>query len=776
MAAGSPITTAQRGRSVRLLIVSGVVAIAVGLLAAMAIAQPDRTGTVTPDTPFTWDGATAIGHNEGYDGSSGEPCGKTAADYCDQTLINADAGDFYTTSGGGVEFSIGDYGDPVGDDFDLYIYESDASGTLGDLVGSSAGPAGDEENVAIQEAQGFYLVRVVYWDVDPASSYSGRAEFFRRARVPADIDDPPGLQDVLASDPGLGFKSQSEPHIAQSPSDPNILVAGSKRYNRDRDSLPEYEFKIGTYVSFDRGQSWTDLGQLDVCPPSEAPPESWPNNSCYPDEDPNIGGDEEDDRGNGDFGEEYITSDPWVDFDRQGNAYAMVLDSPPFPSGAGWGMSFHRWESPSPDDIASGDTWSGRIPINKYDTATEQALFLDDKNTFAVNNAGGADETGTIVACWGQNGPVLPNRGPQQTVCERSTDGGRSWPGDPIPVSPGKQRLVIGVHVVADKSDPKTFYAVWLEYLSGQIDGTGNNTLYMSTSKNGGRSWGAVRPVQTFQPLPRIFPRQAFRNLSIPIMDVGPNGELYVTYAAYNEAPLPGDEDGRQADIMLTKSQDGGKTWSAPVKVNQDETNADQFQQYIRVTPNGQLNVSFFDRRLDEPDPPDHPGNFFIDTWLARSNDDGASWHETRLSHDSWDPAINPPISGSGQFIGDYQGLVADNCDAIPFVNDTHLANDPSRDPDFDDGLPRSEFQEVFNWNVPNTEEFGGQDQDCGDPLGADSVRHAERKHFDGRRATAAAARAARSERVLRNASGARAERLSEQHQTVTEAVGKAVP
>ena len=32
-----------------------------------------------------------------------------------------------------------------------------------------------------------------------------------------------------------------------------------------------------------------------------------------------------------------------------------------------------------------------------------------------------------------------------------------------------------------------------------------------------------------------------------------------------------------------------------------------QFQQYIRVTPHGQLNVSFFDRRLDLPDPPRHP-------------------------------------------------------------------------------------------------------------------------------------------------------------------------
>jgi hypothetical protein len=136
--------------------------------------------------------------------------------------------------------------------------------------------------------------------------------------------------------------------------------------------------------------------------------------------------------------------------------------------------------------------------------------------------------------------------------------------------------------------------------------------------------------------------------------------------------------------------------------------NADQFQPYIRATKSGQLNAFFFDRRFDRPDPPNHPGNFFIDNFLARSNDGGLTWRETRLSHDSWDPSINPPISPSGEFIGDYQGLVADDCYAIPFLNDTHLANDPARDPAFDHGLPRTVFQEAFSYRVPNLREFGG--------------------------------------------------------------------
>jgi hypothetical protein len=743
------------------------------LLAPLAAASPSRaatppSGTVTPTTPFTWQGPVAVGHNENYDAQSGEPCGQTVADFCDTALVNVVPGDFFATSGGGVEFSTSGATVP-GTDMDLYVYASDASGARGALVGASAGATADER-VSVVNATGYYLVQVVYFDVEPASKF------------PADIDSPAGLPDFLASNPALGYRSHSEPHIAQSPLNANLLVAASKQYNRDPDSLPEYEFKIGTYVSFDHGVKWRDLGPMNVCPQQQAPPATWPlGNTCYPADDPAREGtgpeDADDPRPDGDFGEEYITSDPWVDFDDEGNAYAMVLDSPEFPSGAGWGMSFHRWTTPSRADVAAGNTWSNRIPINAYpQAATDPEFpFLDDKNTFAVNNAGPDRDgkTGIIVACWGQNGPVLADRGPQQIVCERSTDGGRSWPGAPIPVSPGAQRLVIGVHVVADTRDANTFYAAWTEYLSGLVNGTGTNTIQVAKTTDGGATWSAPVTASTFFPLPNVFPRQGFRNLTIPILAVAPAGEVYLTYADYNplRASTP-DEDGMQADVKLVKSLDGGTSWTAPARVNQDETNADQFQQYLRITPRGQLNVSYFDRRLDRPNLPAHPGNFFIDTFLSRSNDDGATWKDSRVSHDSWDPSINPPISGSGEFIGDYQGLVADNCVAEPFVNDTHLANDPSRDPLFDLGKPRSQFQQVFSSLVPNISAYGGRASDClAGPLGGGGATTQRGS------ATARTQRATRAtSRALAGARGVDARALARRAQVITESQPASTP
>jgi hypothetical protein len=701
-----------------LIVVSAVVVWLATGASALAAPPPDRSGTVTPAAPFTWTGPTTTASNQLFDPTVAEPCGKAFENYCDVTLVNVVPGDFYSTPGRGIEFSTRQQ-----QDVDLWVYASDANGTLGDLVGSSAGSMGNE-GVSIIGGEGYFLVVVNYFAVTNAG-YEGRAEFFQRNLTPFDIDVPRGLQDRLASDPSQGWRSRSEMNIAQSPTDPKVLVAASKFYNRDPDSLAEYDFKVGSYASFDRARSWADLGQINTCPKEQAPPALWPlQHTCYPADDPTQGGnepeDEGDPKGNGDFGEDYITSDPWVDFDDEGNAYAMVLDSPTLTNGNGWGMSFHRWNSVSRRDVRRGDTWSNRIIINAYETPEEQAVFLDDKNTFAVNNAGRDRDgkTGIIVACWGQNYD-LANLGRQRIVCERSTDAGRTWPDEPqqisAPLPPPFEDLefgpfVIGVHVVADTRDPNTFYAVWLDTLSSFLlpELEGQSPLWFTKTTDGARTWEEPRIIQGIDQVPNVFPRQSFRNLSLPIMAVGPRSELYLSWADYNPAPLPGDEDLMQADIHFSGSLDGGTTWSAPRKINQDTTNADQFQPYLRVTKSGQVNAFFFDRRFDRPDPPGHPGNFFIDNFLARSDDHGLAWQETRLSHDSWDPSINPPISPSGEFIGDYQGLVADDCYAIPFVNDTHLANDPARDPDFDEGLPRSEFQQAISYRVPNVRRYGG--------------------------------------------------------------------
>ena len=706
-----------------------VLTVVLGMLAAAPAsnAAPDRTFTLTSANgtanPIAWDGPVATGLNTDYDSQTAGPCGKTEANYCDDTLVKVEIPE---GSKANVEVDLFDYFPNPASDFDLYVYESNAAGQPLKLVDFDGSAPAVPEFVGFPAKAGHYLVRVVYFAVT-ASRYSGEARMtnlIRRVPNPPDIDTPPGLQEHLASNPALGFKSHSEPHIAQSPTNPDILVAGSKMYELDRDSLDEYEFKIGTYVSFDRGVTWSDLGQLAVCPPSQSPQSSWPaSHTCYPQEDPNRGGTgaedtkdapddtDFDDRGSGDLAEEYTTSDVWIQFDDEGNAYVMVLDHAPLgledipqvgTGENGWGMTMHKWESVSPEDVASGRTWGPRVPINYYGDELRQRLFLDDKNTMAVNNAGpdGDGKPGPIVACWGRT--MEPAK--QTIVCETSTDGGKSFPGEPVMVSE-PQNLVIGVHVFPDTKAENTFHLIWNYYV---ISASPYNQMYYSRTTDAGRTWLPPVPMgPPFEALPRQFPGQLFRNLSIPIGVTAPNGDLYATWSEMRAAPNPAtDEDDVQAEVVFTKSTNNGTSWSTPSVVNQDKSNADQFQPYIAVTPQGEIQVAYFDRRHDVPigsgADASHDGNFYVDEYLSRSGDGGATWQDIRLSHEMSDPEHNAPVSTSGLFFGDYQGLVADECFTIPFFQDAHLSEDPARDSGFDAGMPRSEYQEVFAWRVEN--------------------------------------------------------------------------
>jgi hypothetical protein len=86
-----------------------------------------------------------------------------------------------------------------------------------------------------------------------------------------------------------------------------------------------------------------------------------------------------------------------------------------------------------------------------------------------------------------------------------------------------------------------------------------------------------------------------FRSSEFPHAAVNPvNGNLYVTY----------DNKGAgadKADVFLVQSTNGGLTWSAPVKVNDDVTTTDQWQPTLAVTPDGTKVGVFYYSRQEDP-------------------------------------------------------------------------------------------------------------------------------------------------------------------------------
>jgi hypothetical protein len=522
--------------------------------------------------------------------------------------------------------------------------------------------------------------------VVPGQSYRGQASFNLKKAAPS-LDQLNGNATLLgpvnyraSSD---RFLSHSEPTIAMDPLDHDHLIAGSKMY----ENLNRYFFKIGTYESFDGGQTWTDQGML-------------PGYCTGPGEcDPN------------DLEHYRVTSDVSISFDDEGNAYANVLDAPGGAEGPpGWNMQLHIKRP--------GQPWTGPITIHDNRVAPEAArLLLDDKNWLAVDNATTVDghanrprdgNIGTMYACWSLDGPRVI----QQIVLMRSVDGGRTWggivPGDNVPYPLSQRSVISGIGCHVSIGPQGEVYATWYDNVL--------DALMQVKSTNRGATFTPARPIAQISGVNLPFEGQAFRNLSIPTTAVDRAGNVYVAVTSRDAEGSPvlegvlrtpkeglrpidqeagGDASGTGGDIVLFKSTDGGLTYSGPVRVNRDKGDADQFQPWIAVTDCGQVDVSYFDRRNDA-------NNYFIQTWLSRSNDGGRTFTDVPVGHRFWDPSVNPPVSPSGQFIGDYQGLVADDRVAIPFWNDTQGDTLPAGD------AGHSPYQEVWAARIPNTPEAGG--------------------------------------------------------------------
>src|SRR5262245_27906144 len=89
-----------------------------------------------------------------------------------------------------------------------------------------------------------------------------------------------------------------------------------------------------------------------------------------------------------------------------------------------------------------------------------------------------------------------------------------------------------------------------------------------------------------------------FRSNEFPHAAVNPvTGNIYVTY---NNRPAAGGVD--KADVFVVQSTDGGGSWGAPVRVNDDATTTDQWQPTLAVTPDGANLGVFYYSRQEDPD------------------------------------------------------------------------------------------------------------------------------------------------------------------------------
>lgn len=110
-------------------------------------------------------------------------------------------------------------------------------------------------------------------------------------------------------------------------------------------------------------------------------------------------------------------------------------------------------------------------------------------------------------------------------------------------------------------------------------------------------------------------------------------------------------------DIVMSRSTDGGMTWSPPRAVSPTPPNfkgagRDQFNPSIAVDHDGTIAVCYYDRRND-------PKNNALDRYCSLSQNSAQSFHDVRESPKSWTFGQSWDLSSS--WLGDYDTVAAPN-------------------------------------------------------------------------------------------------------------------
>jgi len=116
------------------------------------------------------------------------------------------------------------------------------------------------------------------------------------------------------------------------------------------------------------------------------------------------------------------------------------------------------------------------------------------------------------------------------------------------------------------------------------------------------------------------------------------NGTIYVNWSDQRN----GEDD---TDVWISKSTDGGDTWTEALRVNDDPPGKQQFFTWMTIDQtNGEIIIVFYDRRnYDDTN---------TDVYIARSSDGGLTFENVRISE-------SPFLPASSVFFGDYTNITA---------------------------------------------------------------------------------------------------------------------
>jgi hypothetical protein len=251
------------------------------------------------------------------------------------------------------------------------------------------------------------------------------------------------------------------------------------------------------------------------------------------------------------------------------------------------------------------------------------------------------------------------NRGP--TWFSRSVDGGKTWDPDARMIyDPGADAQTVSNEIVVLPSGVLVNLFVGIAQNSTQHP---SSTIEVLRSPDHGDTWPDHIVVDKADFVGAVDPKngKGIRSGTV-VPSIAADAQSGALYVVWEDARF---SSGQHDGIVLSRSVDGGITWSAqPVQVNQTAASAQAFTPVVSAG-GGSVGVSFYDLRNDDGD----ASHLYATGWLAVSNDGGVTFHETQITP-RFDLATAP--EAGGYFLGDYHGLVHAGGAFLPLLGAAH--------------------------------------------------------------------------------------------------------
>ncbi len=344
-------------------------------------------------------------------------------------------------------------------------------------------------------------------------------------------------------------------------------------------------------------------------------------------------------------------SDPMVDVDRQGNIYLGFMDYIREPD--------YQCQISILKSTDKGLTFEPPVST-VYDPDG-----LQDKEFMTVDRTGGPYD-GNIYMSWTN----YPNDYSYIPILFVRLQPGTSSFDAPIEVGPprdysycGSGMGVQGGHfsqpLVGSDGSVYTFFYF---YEIDSTDCNGHTSIVMTKSTDGGvtHSYPPHKIVNTTNYSNELDGGVSAFSTPYGATDISGgqfDGNLYVSYPNIDTSNFAFDD----YNINLTKSEDGGVTWSEPIFVNDDMTGYgalyDQWHPWLFCNEEGTLIIIFYDQRIDTL------GHTKYDIFAAYSFDGGETFTTNhRITDVSTNPvtfSANRDFNNRATKIGEYIGVTA---------------------------------------------------------------------------------------------------------------------